>query len=86
MGDITREITRGIREGLWIEILYDNPDRHTQFWVAIKDIEPKMKIFVVEMYNPQKGMESYQDGWIIYFDKIVKARVIEGTFTAFNEQ
>ena len=73
---ISREITKAIKQGCWLQIHYKNTDRDTYFWCAITDIDIPRKMLIVDMHNSIHGDISGS----IYFDKIVNARVIRNTY------
>ena len=73
---ISREITKAIKQGCWLQIHYKNTNRDTYFWCAITDIDIPRKMLIVDMHNSIHGDISGS----IYFDKIVNARVIRNTY------
>lgn len=85
MNAIALEITKGLKEGKWISVEYQNTTlgKNTFFWIAIKDIIPRRRMLVVDMFNFEKGSQTIEGN--IYFDQIVFAQTIEGTVYERNE-
>ncbi len=75
MNKIAEVISEGIKEGRWIDIVYNNKkDEETRFWFAITDINFKGKILFGRMYNISKE-EKVKDGTLL-FDRIKDANII----------
>ena len=73
--DILNHISKAIKEAKWLEITYQNKQNETtQFWIAIKDIEPKSRELTVDMFNASKSMDSVRAK--ISFDRIKSATVL----------
>lgn len=74
--DIGTAISRGIKEGKWLNIQYKQENEITYFWAAIKSINIDKKVFGVSIFNDKKGLDVLQDTHI-KFDKILSAEVID---------
>ncbi|MBO5358903.1 MAG: DNA2/NAM7 family helicase [Clostridia bacterium] len=73
--DILNQISKAIKEAKWLEITYQNKQNETtQYWIAIKDINPISRELVVDMFNSGKSMDSMQG--IISCDRIKNAKVL----------
>lgn len=73
--DILNQISKAIKEAKWLDITYQNKQNETtQYWIAIKDINPKSREFVVDIFNSRKSMDSMQAK--ISFDRIKNARIL----------
>lgn len=73
--DILNHISKAIKEAKWLEITYQNKQHDTtQYWIAIKDIEPKSRELTVDMFNASKSMDSVRAK--ISFDRIKSATVL----------
>ncbi|MFP4078142.1 MAG: AAA domain-containing protein, partial [Candidatus Izemoplasmataceae bacterium] len=82
MKSIGAELSKSIKEQLWIHLEYEN--RHgetTYFWAAIKDIHPKSKKLVVDMFN-SKYYGTKRNTILeatLSFDQIKNATILEET-------
>lgn len=85
MSKITQNIVRSIKEGLWLDIIYDNLKGETHYWISINDIDSFTKKINCNVINVKLD-NSYQDNWTIFFNKIKSAKVIEGTKCSVNEE
>lgn len=73
--DILNHISKAIKEAKWLEITYQNKQNETtQYWIAIKDIEPKSRELMVDMFNASKSMDSVRAK--ISFDRIKSATIL----------
>ena len=73
--DILNQISKAIKEAKWLEITYQNKQNETtQYWIAIKDIDPKTKEFEVDMFNSSKSMDSVEGR--ISFNRIKSAKIL----------
>ena len=73
--DILNQISRAIKEAKWLEIAYQNKQNETtQYWIAIKDIDPKSRELMVDMFNSSKSMDSMSGK--ISCDRIKYAKVL----------
>lgn len=73
--DILNEVSKAIKEGKWLEITYQNKQNDTtQYWIAIKDIDPKSRKIKVDMFNHSKSLNSIATE--ISFDRIKSARIL----------
>ena len=73
--DILNQISKAIKEAKWLEISYQNKQNETtQYWIAIKDIDPISKKLRVDMFNSSKSMDSIQTE--ISYDRIKSAKVL----------
>lgn len=73
--DISNQISKAIKEAKWLEISYQNKQNETTvYWIAIKDIDSKNKIFKVDMFNHNKSLNSIEA--FISYDRIKSARVL----------
>ena len=76
--DILNQISKAIKEAKWLEITYQNKQNEiTQYWIAIKDINPKTREFFVDMFNSSKSKDSMEAK--ISFDRIKSARILSCT-------
>lgn len=83
--DIGSEIAKGIKEGKWIDINYHNKNgENTQFWVAIKDIEPIKRKLTVSIFNISKSLNCLET--VISYDSIVSASVLDLTTYDINDK
>lgn len=76
-------LSRAIKQGSWVYISYKNAqDEITYFWISIIDVDSKDKSFKIYGFNDQISTESklFEK---IYFNRILTAQIIEGTF--YNE-
>jgi hypothetical protein len=49
------DVSRAIREGRWLSIVYNNKSsEQTKFWIAFKDIDPQSKKCIVDVFNSSK--------------------------------
>lgn len=72
MRDIAETLSKGIKEGKWIDIEYNNQSGETTyFWIAIKDINPNRKTILCDIFNFQKSSDTFEQ-WI-KFDGVKKA-------------
>lgn len=79
------EVSRSIYEGKWLNVKYQNlQGETTYFWCAIKDIEADSKKLTVDVFNSEKSDEIGID-YTIYFDRILRASVVEGTTYPIQE-
>ncbi len=54
MRDIAETLSKGIKEGKWIDIEYNNQSGETTyFWIAIKDINSNRKTILCDIFNFQ---------------------------------
>ncbi len=85
MKSVALELAKGLREGKWIQITYQSSaeNKHTYFWIAIKDIDPVKQSMQVDMFNLEKGKETIEG--YVYVNKILAAQVIEGTTYPRND-
>lgn len=75
MRDIAETLSKGIKEGKWIDIEYRNQSGETTyFWIAIKDINPNRKTILCDIFNFQKSSSTFEQ-WI-KFDGIKKAETL----------
>lgn len=75
MRDIAETLSKGIKEGKWIDIEYNNQSGETTyFWIAIKDINPNRKSILCDIFNFQKSPDTFEQ-WI-KFDGIKKAETL----------
>lgn len=80
------EVSRSIHEGKWIAIKYKNEDHdETSFWCVVKDINPKKKLLLVDVYNASKS-PSFNRDFHIYFDRIQQANVLEGSYSKIQDK
>lgn len=74
--NIGTSISKGIKEGKWISITYEQIGGNTSFWIAVLDIvDFENKVIKVSMFNDNKGLKTIVT--TIYFDKILSAQVID---------
>lgn len=75
MNKIAEVISEGIKEGRWIDIVYNNKkDEETRFWFAITDINFKEKKLKGDMYNIVKSFKSKSVK--IRFEGIIDANIL----------
>lgn len=73
--DIYNQISKAIKESKWLDIRYLNKQNEiTQYWIAIRDIDPLTKKLKVDMFNSSKSMNSLKTE--IYCDRIKSAQVL----------
>ncbi len=78
---IANNISKGIKEGKWIEVSYCNAKNETTyFWMAIKDIIISTKTLVCDIFNHTKGIQTLEAK--ISFDGIKSADVLP--FTSYD--
>lgn len=83
MNSIYKDIFRGIHEGKWLSIEYDNKeDKRTRYWIAVRDIIVKDRRLLVEGLHLELMTVKELS---IRLDGIVETRVIEGSYYAVNE-
>ncbi len=77
---VSYEISQAIKENKWLDIIYDSAKekRETQYWISIRDIVPKGKKLIVDIFNSSKSLESLTD-IPISFERIKSARRIDFT-------
>lgn len=81
MKNIQLIISESIKKGKWIDITYqNNQNERTYYWIAIKDIDLKNKLLLVDMFNEQKSLNSLSA--IIKFEHILAAQLLE--FTSYE--
>lgn len=79
MNNIAYEISKAIKEQKWVYIEYEHPsEEDSKFWIAIKDINPKTKVFNATFFNYAKEEQIIESGYVS-FDKINYAECIDGT-------
>lgn len=85
MDNIAKALSDSIKEAKWISVTYDSvtEQRETSFWCAIRDINPKEKSLIVDMFNSAKGNDALVRKKI-FFEKIKSAQVI--SFSVFDYQ
>lgn len=82
-----KNILRAIYEGKWLDIDYKNKlDKISHFWIGISDIEfqggeCKISCSGLEL----KGNYSLTDNMTLYFEKIIQAQIIDGTYLSQNK-
>ena len=73
--DILNQISKAIKEAKWLEITYQNKQNETtQYWIAIKDIDPNSRELVVDMFNSNKSLNSMEGK--ISCDRIKSAKIL----------
>ena len=73
--DILNQLCKAIKESKWLDIAYQNKQNEvTQYWMAIKDIDPKTRRFKVDMFNSSKSMNTIEA--VIEFDRIKSANIL----------
>ncbi len=81
---IGKTISKSIKENKWLSIDYVNQkNEESSFWCAVLDIDISRKILKVDIFNLFKNKEVKTDGHI-RFDRIKKAKVLDGTFSIPN--
>jgi len=79
--DILNQVSKAIKEAKWLDISYQNKqDETTQYWIAIKDIDPKTRKLTVDMFNSSKSLNSIET--VISFERIKSANVLN--FCTYN--
>lgn len=82
MTAICKAIFRAIHEGKWLYIEYQNKNSmRTKFWVAVHGINLARKSLEVTGLHLGKLTT---DGLSLYVEKIISAKVVEGTFYGAN--
>ena len=80
------DVSRAIREGRWLSIVYKNKSsEQTKFWIAFKDIDPQSKKCVVDVFNSSKT-PSFSKDYIIFFNLIQNAMMIEGSYAPISHE
>lgn len=80
------DVSRAIREGRWLSIVYNNKsNEQTKFWIAFKDIDPQSKKCIVDVFNSSKR-PSFSKDYIIFFNLIQNAMIIEGSFAPISQK
>ncbi|MBS3972919.1 MAG: DUF2726 domain-containing protein [Erysipelotrichia bacterium] len=80
------DVSRAIREGRWLSIVYNNKSsEQTKFWIAFKDIDPQSKKCIVDVFNSSKT-PSFSKDYVIYFNLIQNAMIIEGSYAPISEK
>ncbi len=81
MDNIELLISESIKTGKWLDISYQNSQNETTYyWIAIKDIDLKKKLLIVEMFNDQKSIDCIEA--TIRFDRILSAKLLD--FTTYD--
>ncbi len=79
---INKCISQAIKASRWISIEYENTDGEiTKYWIAIKDIDIKEKVFFVHAFNFSK-INNNSQGLIetyIKFERIKRAYIVDNT-------
>lgn len=85
MENIARVVSNSIKEAKWLSVTYDSASerRVTSFWCFIRDINPKNKSLIVDMFNASLGNDALIQKKI-YFEKIKSAQIID--FSTFDYQ
>ena len=76
------EISKAIKSGRWLYIVYHNKKRDTTYyWIGVKDVLIGRKRLLVDMYDPQKHLEEgiTHKETTIAFERIQSAEVLEET-------
>jgi hypothetical protein len=78
MENIARALSNSIKEAKWISITYDSAkeQRETSFWCAVRDIDPKSKVLIVDMFNATKSSDALIQKKI-HFEKIKSAQTVD---------
>lgn len=84
MSLVAQQLSRAIREGLWIDIRYKQSDKVTHYWIGINDIDPHNQVIFCDIFNVS-DTASHISNTKIYFSKIISARVIDNTIFAVNQ-
>ena len=75
---ICKDIFRAVHEGKWLSIEYENQNHErTRYWIAVKDIHAAKRTLKVEGLHLERM--TVMD-LTIYMDRIVEARIIEGSY------
>jgi len=78
-------ISKSIKENKWLSIDYINKNNEkSSFWCSILDIDIERKTLKIDMFNIFKGVQTITAQRPIPFDKITRAKVIEGTYCPCN--
>ena len=81
---IGKMISKSIKENKWLSIDYVNKDnQQSSFWCSVLDIDINGKFLTVDIFNIFKG-NNILNG-IIYFDNIVNANVVNGTYYSYDQ-
>ena len=81
MDNIELLISESIKTGKWLDISYQNSQNETTYyWIAIKDIDLKKILLIVEMFNDQKSIDCLEA--TIRFDRILSAKLLD--FTTYD--
>ncbi len=81
---IGKAISKSIKENKWLCIDYVNlKGEESSFWCSIEDVDIERKILKADIFNIFKSNEVVTNGRL-YFDRIKKAKIIEGTYCPSN--
>lgn len=83
MNGVYKEIFRGIHEGKWISIKYQNKENSTtSYWIGIKNFNPLSGF--LEVCGLHLGILQSKD-FSIHIESILTASIIEGTYCKINK-
>ena len=81
---ISRDIFKAIHEGKWVAVEYRNKQQNvTKYWIGIKNINPYKKMLIVDGLNVATSEMKELN---MYFDSIIDANLIEGSFYEINSK
>jgi hypothetical protein len=85
MNSICRAILKSIIQSKWLNIEYKNKDSEiTKYWISIRSINRSNKSLIVEAFNITRSNQPIE--LMIYFESILSAEVIEGTYAEKNTE
>ena len=84
MKDFSLEFNNAIRNGKWLDVVYDNGENITRFYAAIINFSIEDRTLLVHMFNLSKSDEilkynhvTKEEGIKIFIDKILSLNVLE---------
>ena len=81
---ISRDIFKALHEGKWVAVEYRNKQQNvTKYWIGIKNINPYKKMLIVDGLNVATSEMKELN---MYFDSIIDANLIEGSFYEINSK
>jgi len=85
MNSIGRELYKSIYMGKWVSIEYRNKTGQiTNYWISIDSIDINGKRLSVKAFNIV--MNAAVQDYVIYFESILSAEVVDGTYARINEE
>lgn len=84
LDSVCKEVFKGIHEGKWISITYQNREGEvTKYWIGIKKFDPTTGVLLVDgLHLNTLGVRELS----IHMASILTAAVVEGTYYAINRE